>query len=223
MVEGPAVETQIPRRQRVGPDFVERRDHDGLVVRTAREMPEWRVSKYRPTVVHFMGSCYAVTQYLADPNGQHVYLLAPWSKDSGSLPGHEVEYDDAYVEARDRLRRAKAQSGVLAVLAVPLTPLIGFLPSGVKAKLHGRIGVHPTTATSASIMLECLIGAASLPLVLIHLTTGGTGLTTFVEDLFWLPALVLLDAVMRRNSVTSESTRPYGFYEWMFRGWGGER
>lgn len=216
VVEASALESRARQRVRVGPDRVDRRG-DSLFVRAACEMPDWRISEFRRTAVHFRGSRYAVTEHRLEQDGQHVYVLELWLEDRGSRPGHELEYDEAYVEARDRIRRARSRSDVLAFVAAPFTPVIGLLPSGVKASWHGAIGIHPRTATGASIFLEYLIALVCMALALIHLVSGASEMTAELRFVFWLAPLVLLDAAMRANSASDDSPRCYGFYEWLFR------
>jgi hypothetical protein len=206
-----------PRWQRIGIDRV-RRESDGcLVVEAAVEMPEWRASRFRPTAVFFEGERFAVRSHRTERRTLHVYELAPWADDGVERPGLEIEYDEAYVQERQRLRTAGRVADVLAVLAVPLTPLLGLLPARAQAALHGAVGVHPGTATRASITLECVCAALCAALGVIHIATGGL-LTPELRHTAWLLPLLVVDAFMRYGAILKDELSAPGFLEWLVPG-----
>jgi len=206
-----------PPWRRVGIDRV-RREPDGcLVVEAAVEMPEWRASRFRPTAVLFEGERFAVRSHRSGGRGLHVYELAPWTDDGVERPGLEVEYDEAFVQQRQRRRSAGRVADVLAMLAVPLTPLLGLLPARAKAALHGVIGVHPATATRASITLECVCAALCAALGVIHIATAGL-LTPELRHTSWLLPLLVVDAFVRYGVVLKDELSAPGFLEWLVPG-----
>jgi len=183
-------------------------------------MPDWRVSAFRRTAVQYLGIRYAVAAHREEKAGQHVYTLEPWPDELGDRPGREIDYDDAYVDARERIHRAVRTSAGLALVALPFVPVIGLLPSALKTKLHGVIAVHPNTAVRASIFLEYMIGIVAGVLGAIHMMTGRTDLTAELANAFWLAPVFLIDAMLRSNCAQDEAARQYGFYEWLIFGWG---
>jgi hypothetical protein len=203
--------------RRIGVDRL-RREPDGcLVVEAAVEMPEWRASRFRPTAILFEGERFAVRSHRAERRGLHVYELSPWADDGVERPGLEVEYDEAYVQQRQRLRTAGRVADVLAMAAVPLTPLLGLLPARTKAALHGVIGVHPVAATRASITLECVCASLCAALAVIHIATGGL-LTPELRHTSWLLPLLVADAFMRYGAVLKDELCAPGFLEWLVPG-----
>jgi len=209
--------------KRVGRDLVTP-EGAGLVLDAVCEMPEWQVRQFRRTVIHIEGSRWVVCASTPGELGRHIYRLEPWSGDPGEMPGVAICYDAEYVEARDRMRAAQSITGGLSLLAAPLTPLIGLLPSGMKSTLHGVLGVHPLAATRASILLQYFAAAACGALNLIDVTTNGT-MTSGFEHTFGLAVILLLDAAMRYSSVLEGECDQPGFFEWVFatRFWPGSR
>lgn len=178
------------------------------------EMPDWRASRFRPTAVLFEGERFKVQSYCRERRGLHLYELTPWPDDGIEPPGAVIEYDEQFVRLRGQIRSVNRVADALAVLATPLTPLLGFLPSGVQAALHGKIGLHPLAATNASITLEKIAAVLCGALAMIHLFTGGS-LTAELRHTLWLTPLLVVDGVMRLDVVMKEETPPPGFLEWL--------
>ena len=205
-----------PRWQRIGVDRI-LREPDGLTVETASAMPEWRASHFRPTAVIFLGERFVVRSHTVEPaerSGRHVYELTPWPDDGVEPPGAVIEYDEEYVRARQRRRSVVRVADVFEVLAVLLTPLIGFLPSRAKAALHGSVGVHPITATRASILLEIVFMFLCCAFAMIYIMTMGMATSELVHSL-WLVPLLGLDTFMRYAAVLRDEMYPPGFLEWL--------
>ena len=205
-----------PHRQGVRQVGVDRvlREPGGLRIEAAAEMPEWRASRFRPTAVYFEGERYAVRSHVPVRRGLHVYELEPWSDDGVEQPGAVIEYDAAYVELRQRLRSVMRIADVLAVVVVPLKPLVGLLPARAKAALHGSLGVHPVEATRASIALETLLAILGAAFGVIHIATLGSATPELVH-VFWAVPLLSLDAFVRFHAVLQEDPCPPGFIEWL--------
>lgn len=191
-----------------------RRIPDGLLVESVVAMPDWRSSRFRPTAVFFEGVRYAVRSHQSGRAGSHLYTLAAWPDDGVDAPGPVIEYDEAYVRRRQRLRSQRRAADVLAAVAVPLTPLLGLLPSRVKSALHGTLGVHPMEATRASITLEGIAATLCGALAVIHIVTLGR-LTPELGHTLWLLPLLSVDAFVRYDAVLREAVRPPGFLEWL--------
>ena len=202
-----------PPWQRVGPDRV-LKTPAGLSVEAVVEMPEWRASRFRPTAVFFEGERFAVRSHRPTRGGRHLYELSRWSDDGVEQPGAVIEYGEAYVHLRQRLRSVGRIADVLAVAAVPCRPLLGLLPARAKAALHGTLGVHPVEATRASIILECVAASLCAALATIHFGTGGA-LTPELVHTLWLGPLLGLDAFVRYGAVLGEELHPPGFLEWL--------
>jgi hypothetical protein len=177
-------------------------------------MPEWRASRYRPTAVFFEDERFAVRAHHAEEHRLHVYELTPWPDDGIDPPGKVIEYDEDYVRLRERQRSVGQISEVLAMLAVPLKPVLGLLPARVKAALQTTIGVHPVEATRASITLEGVVAFLCAALAIIHIATAGVSTPELVHTV-WLLPLILADAFMRFDAVLKEETHPPGFLEWL--------
>ena len=118
------------------------REPDRLLVEAAVEMPDWRPRRFRQAAVFFEGERFAIRSHRAVRRGLHVYELSPWPDDGVEQPGAVIEYDEEYVRLRTKQRAVGHATDVLAMVAVPLKPLLGFLPSRTKAILQGTIGVH---------------------------------------------------------------------------------
>jgi hypothetical protein len=202
------------RNRRVGADRLHRQTDGRVVIESRVEMPDWRASRFRPTAVFIEGERFAVCAHHPLKRGNHRYELAPWPEDQGVRPGLLIEYGEDYVRRRDKLRSAVRTTGVLAALAIPFTPLLGFLPARIKTALHGVIGVHPVSATRASLALECLAAIVIGAMGVIHVMTLGQ-MTPEFGDTMWLFPLLLIDAFMRYNSVLSENIHALGFLEWL--------
>lgn len=202
--------SSLPWR-RIGDDRV-LRESDRLVVEAAVEMPEWRARRFRQTAIFFEGERFAVRSHRLVRRGLHVYELIPWPDDGVEQPGAVIEYDAEYVRLRAKQRAMGHATDVLAMLAVPLKPLLGFLPSRAKAVLQGTIGVHAVEATRASITLETICAILCGVMALIHVSTGGVATPALVHTL-WLLPLLTLDSFMRFHAVLKEEAP--GFLEWL--------
>jgi hypothetical protein len=182
------------------------RDGDRLVVRSAHANAAWRVGRYRRVLVHFRGARYAVVGASPEQGG-HRYTLEPWVAPVNELPSLEVTYDEAYVREREadflEQRKRHRQAWVL----LPVWPLLGFLPRGVKTLLQERFGLEPVTATRRSVVFEM----ALLLFLLVYLVVPVPGVA-------WLGVaypVILIDALMRSAILFEDSSEPFGVFEWV--------
>jgi len=207
----------------VGCDRVEIVGGDRIVV-AKRELSDWVAAKYRPTAVEYEGVRYFVAE--VTPKGKGLaapergrgwrYRLVPWPSDRTDLPGREIRYDASLVERREEEFGRAVKLGSLIVPLVPLYPLLGLLPSGVKASLEQHFAIASITTTRWSLRLEYLIGlvfaAAIVPGLIFQFPIG--------LGPMWLPPIVCLialgDAAMRYAQTTEPTSLQYGAFEWLF-------
>ena len=86
--------------------------------------------------------------------------------------------------------------------------LIGFLPSGTKARIETNFGVSARDATMISIVIELMLFFASTGLWL--LVSSITAFMVFTTILF-------TDIVMRYDSYLRDERSPLGLFEWVWR------
>ncbi len=186
---------------------------DGLRVVARREMPEWKVERYRPVLVEYRGARYRVTHREVQGPRRHVYTLEPWIDDGATRPAAVIAYDAAAVERREAIARATRRSGLAAFATWPLRPLLGLLPAGAKLWLQPRIGIDPETVTRQSIRLEQTLGIAAAALGLVHTVTGGQ-LTPELGPALWIAGLLWLDVALRWNRIEEGGAEQPGFGQW---------
>jgi hypothetical protein len=177
------------------------------------DMEDWEVRKFRRVLIRIEGEPYTLVRKTRQPRGALRYVLEPWPADYPDPPAIELTYDRDYVEGRDKVARAAVRREIGLGCLWPWIPLIGFLPSGWKARLHRRYGVHPQTATGWSLWLEWAIILFHSLLLAIQMWTG------IFNTRYILTVLLILapDALVRWGSLLGEAMNPYGFYEWLFR------
>jgi hypothetical protein len=180
-----------------------RRDGPRLVLFSPDPMPEWKVGNYRKTAIHFRGARYAVVSTRPVVGG-HEYVLDPWPLRPNELAGTEITYDEAYVRERQadlaELRKRRKQFWMI----VPVWPLLGFLPIGLKEETRMRFGLEPISATHRSVLLEIVAFVLMSGLLI-----GG------VESLSLPIVFIVIDLVMRVTILFDDSYPPYGFWEWI--------
>lgn len=197
---------------KIGSDQVVHRGEQ-LVVYSRAEMPDWSTRKYRRVGIVFEGRRFYVSRRMPQHDGWIRYLLDPWPGDSPEDPVFEITYDEEYVRVRDRNSEAARMARRAEPLVLILFPLIGLLPSKIKARLHDRHGIDARAATEWSLWAEYLAIFAAICLLTIHIFTG------IFHGALLIGAIVVLipDTVIRYNDCLGESMAPYGFYEWLFR------
>ena len=134
-------------------------------------------------------------------------------------PGVEIDYGPEYVRLRDEAlglaRRRVAGSGLLHLLS----PLIGFLGSGIKRRLEASFGLDPVAATRRSIYLEVLFVLGSGTLVSIGAMVAALGSASPwpIRPLVLGFLFTALDALMRYDRLLHEERYPPGFYQWLWK------
>ncbi len=204
----------------IGSDLVAR-DGARIVVDAARDMPDWEVRKARRAAIRFRDLTYFVAAREPGARGRVTYVLEPWPERSADVPGVRLVYDRAYVEQRDREAGLARAGMALSPLITLATPLVGFLPSVTKRRIHSAIGLHPVRATRWSVYLE----GAVVVLLGTYLTImgyvvglGGVASVGFAMFAQCVAQVVLtLDLVFRTASLIRGTLDQDGAYEWLFR------
>jgi hypothetical protein len=179
---------------------------DRIEIWSPRPMEGWAPRRFRRLAVTIEGleGRYLVEE-LRGLDGATVHVLAPWPDDLRDLPGGEVHYDETFVQSRDRARVEKRRTSRRRIALALLGPLLGLLWSKHKQNMHDRWGLHPRSATRASLWLEGIV------LLMLELLTFGTPVATFL-----VIAVLGLDLLFRGSSMLTEDFSPLGFWEWPF-------
>lgn len=213
--EGPA--------RRVGSDRLVRKGA-GLVVYSDADMDEWEVRRYRRIAIDFEGRRYVVSRRDSLPGGAFAYVLEPWPAGLDDDPAAAIEYSPAYVARRDAGRRANRRGTRRRGALLFLLPLVGLLPSGMKARLHDAYGINPQTATLVSLWGEYVVLLACGLLMSVFMMArayggGSPAGAPSLRSLALLAVVVLVDAIFRTGSILEAVPDPPGFYEWLLRGY----
>lgn len=201
----------------VGCDRV-RREGDRVLIETARAEPRWIPSRHRPVIVHLDDDTPLVLRSATPMDGgRWCYEWTPRVVADGDRPALELRYDADYVAERERTLRWQGRGALASALAMPLFPLFGLLPSGVKARLQDRIGLDAAGATRASLSLERIaLGVLAVWMVLHWLTA--TPLTASLDGGGWLLAVGAADWMLRTQSLAHPERPPPGLLEWLWPG-----
>ncbi len=195
-----------------------------LVVDAARDMPDWQVRQHRRPQIRFRNHLYFPVERTEGKWGKVRFVLEPWPERSTDLPGPRIEYDASYVLARDgAARRSMAGEGLGPLIFVAM-PVIGLLPSMVKARIQDRLGINPESATRASVTAEA--GVAVLLLFFWGVSGWGNLISTMKEGvalfggaqctLFLIILALGLDWAFRWGAVFRGTGFYPGFYEWLW-------
>jgi hypothetical protein len=198
-------------RENVGPDRV-RFSGDNLVVEAACEMPDWKATRYRRTAIVFRQRTYFVASSASQASGVHRYVLEPWPEDLHDEPGRIIDYHAAYALERDERRRRQARVERESLVLFFLSPLLGFLPSGLKLALNDRYGYDPVTVTGRSLFIQRLLMLMLMALAPLSLFAGIP-----IAPVAGLLLMVLVDLVIRQGRQLRGTMRQYGFWEWAVR------
>jgi hypothetical protein len=185
---------------------------DNLVVESPYEMPDWKATRYRRTAVVFRQRIYFVASSRSLASGVHRYVLEPWPEDLHDRPGRIIDYHAAYALERDEQRRRQARVERESLVLFFLSPLLGFLPSGLKLALNDRYGYHPVTVTGRSLFIQRLLMLMLMALAPLSLFAGIP-----IAPVAGLLLMVLVDLVIRQGRQLRGTLRQYGFWEWAVR------
>ena len=210
--------------RRVGDDSI-LRNGEQLVVCSKADMDEWEVREKRKTVIYINNEAWHVVGKQFYAKDEVRYLLDPCLDVTREIPGRIIRYNDEYVRARDEAEKKRRMESWTYPVFYLLTPLIGFLPSCVKAKIESNYGVSARNATLISIFIELLLFFASVGLfVLITATaadqsSGGFIYVAVVNSLIHeivLFLILLIDIAMRYGSYLRDDISPWGAFEWVW-------
>ena len=188
-------------------------------------MPDWTAREFRRAAIHHLGVRYYVESRDRD-RGRYEYALKAWPEELNDIAGSVIEYDETYVANRDAVRRAVAKARRAEPFLLPLYPLLGFLPGGIKMWLADRFGVSEGLSSRLSLYLEAVVLLMSMGFLAVRAGAaafGGTfgadgsiGTLGFGDREPLILLVVLPDLLMRWSRIMGESNYPYGFWEWLW-------
>ena len=188
-------------------------EKDRLIVDAAVEMPDWEVRTYRRTRYVFHDQTYFLTRRIPQPGGRVVYVLEPWPRDDDEQTAGTIVYDEEYVRARDRGRRRYAAGRLATPFLVGFYPLLGLLPGRLKHYLSERVGLHPETSSTASMLFEFMAGAGAISLT--RIVSRIPELSPHIGKITLVGLVLVVDSIGRYHKRLAEDPYPYGFYEWL--------
>ena len=215
--------------QRVGEDTIVRKG-DRLVLYSKVDMEDWVVLHTRKTAIYINDEAWCLVGKQSSA-GEVCYILEPWPDVTSEVSGRVVRYSERYVRFRDEaVKQRRRENGIGAVLYY-LRFLIGFLPSGVKAKIETAFGVPAKNATIISIFIE-LMSFFVLGIWLLYVFgmfywsqsdrfvydyAVVEALIEYTPAFIVLPLILLIDVVMRYDSYLRSDHSPLGVFEWVWR------
>ncbi len=206
--------------RKVGSDRVVA-EADGLVIRSRADMLDWPTREFHRPRVHVDGKEYAIVDRTREESPDRRvfrYRLSPW-RDPREEPSAEIYYDEEYVHERDRERALDVTMTYLRPLVPVAMALIGLWPSSWKSWLEERTGCDARAATLYSVWLEGMV--AFLLMVTLCITLFVTALSRMMILQPWplgfIVAVLVVDTIMRLDSVMRDDRVPSGVLEWIFR------
>lgn len=197
-------------RIKLGSDLIKTKENRMIIISSV-DMEDWIASEFRKTEIIFQGRPYYLISKEKTKDNRYCYKLALWTEDIADFPGRKINYDLDYVKDRDETIRVNRYSSISKLIIIPLMPFMGLLWSGLKIKLHDKLGIHPVSITFYSIYLEFLIGLNIIIFVFLM------QFMIVIEDVLPIFAvLFLLDAGMRLGRAFRGDFLQYGFFEWLF-------
>lgn len=201
---------RAPRQ--LGPDRL-RFEGERAIVESPREMPDWRASRFRRTEVRLEGERFFVAAVERVGRGYR-YRLELWPADLTDRPSHALDYDAAYVEARDAGRERAFLALALWPLVVVAMPLLGLLWHRSKRRLAGLLGLDPGRATRVSLLVQYVT------VLVLGVLTWALTLAPEYAPVTWrqtlITALVLLvDAAYRWDHAMDAPEEHLGLFEWL--------
>jgi hypothetical protein len=182
----------------------------GVDVWTKSEMRAWAPRKHRRLAIVIEGERHYVERVRREGK-RWCYSLTRWPDALTDLPGGEVTYGAALIEARTDGARIERLERLGSPAATLLGPFVGFLWADTKASLHLRTGIEPRTATRRSIAIEAAITLF-----------GGTVLFILgwstPNPAFWAwMAILSTDLLARFGSLLRDESPGLGLGEWPTR------
>lgn len=202
---------------------------NGIHIKSNVKMSEWKVTRYRKTVVVFEEEKYQL-QNIIKEDESYTYILSPLPSNSSAIPANIIEYNESYVKQRDETLEQFEKDSKIRLLLLSLYPFLGFLYHKTKLNLHERYGFHPGHITRVSLFLEWIAGLMMLAVIAIatlagglsNIYTGGSSGSSIVSSLIYTflavaTVILFVDAGARFRHYKSDSMNQYGFFEWLIR------
>lgn len=182
----------------------------GVDVWTKTEMRAWQPRKHRRLAIVLEGERHYVERVRREGK-RWCYSLTRWPDSLTDLPGGEVTYGAALIEARTAGARVERLERVGSPVATVLAPFVGFLWADTKARLHLRTGIEPRTATRHSIAIEA--GVMLFVGTVLFILGWSTPNRAFWA---WM-ALLSTDLLARFGSLLRDESPGLGLGEWPTR------
>jgi hypothetical protein len=204
--------------KKTGSDWILRKE-DRLIICSKTNMKDWQIGSLRKMILSIDGELWQLTEKRQLAGKEFRYYLDPWEDSHKEIPGHIILYDKAYVEARDEAEKKRRKSAPLGFLLHIIPPLIGFLPSSIKAGIEAKFGISARSSTLGSIIIELVIFfiMGAFLQIFVYASMRAPQLVVFVPFFITVVPILLLDLIMRYHSYLREDTNPWGFYEWLLR------
>lgn len=206
----------FPRK--VGSDTLLRKG-DRLIVCSRTDMDEWQLQQTRKTVIQIAGEDWTLAGKQFTPAKEIHYLLEPWPKFTGEIPGRWIAYDESYVRARDEAARNTKIEILIGPVLYHGRAVTGFLPSKIKARIEKRFGISARSSTLISLVVELLafflIGAFLQ--VFAYASMHVPMLVFDIPAYIVLVPILLLDLIIRYGSYLRDDPSPLGVLEWIVR------
>lgn len=202
-------------------------DGEDRIVVAARALPDWQATSFRRTAVVFRDVTYYVADVLSKDPGRPApkndrgfrYRLSPWPDSLMDRPSRTIVYDSAEVQRREREHRSTIMGVFASVslisLCVPIYPLLGLLPSFIKAALQKRFQISSLTTTRWSLRVEYWIALAAAVTAFASLIAP----VPIHPGPIWLAPITslacLVDFFARWDRVNEREHLQYGFLEWL--------
>ena len=194
---------------RIGPDEVVVAD-DGIVILSPADMP-WHVREFcRVPIWHGGTKYYLRDKRFDETRRRFIYDLRHWPADHPQESSEVIDYDVAYVAARDEHSAAARNRQRVHDLLLFCYPFLGFLWSDYKNRTLGRLGFVPDSITRASVFVGYIV------CVVTGIFVGWLG---FRDSLVMWAVMVVsgVDTLLRfSQSLRLDVQRHWGFLEWLF-------
>ena len=199
---------ETPEELRIGPDLV-RIENGFVVIYSPRYMENWSVREFCRQAIWFQDHKFYLhaRERVSGPR-LWKYSLALWPDGESQSPTGSITYSAEYVAERDAVAASEKARSSVGLILLPLSPFLGFLWSGTKARLE-PLGIAPRMTTFCSLTLQfgCVL--------LLGIYIGYLGGWSVANVL--LLGLLSLDLVYRYDAHLRDEGKFPGFLEWCVR------
>jgi len=192
-------------------------DDGSVVIHAQAPIDGIVMSVHRPCLLVVDGARLRLTS--VDERGagrdrRFVYRCAPWNPGPFEREGVVVDYNpDRVADARAE-RASLVVRMTLAVLLLPLFPLVGLLPEGVKKKMN-EAGIYPSSSQTLSLLVEWMLLLCVTAAEMVCIVAGAVWPAIFCGFI----ALMLLIDIPHRLVMASSEQRDVGFMSWPRQLW----